>query len=498
MKILIVDDEIDILEAILCSIAPEDLGIDQVLTATSAKRAKEIIQTDSIDILITDIEMPEENGIDLLRWVVSQGRSIVTMFCTCYSSFDYAQKAVELHAFDYYLKPISTEDFAQHLRKAIAEVRRQNQENFLGPRKQQIFWESVLMIRDLSLLTDRYLAEVGYSPADRFLLAVTYLLPEQVSDINYCKIKWLEQCRHLPIPAEFIYEITDNVICTVYRCKAGIEEDIITLLTRGADDPQHPDCPTCTYYTVANLDYRIGEIFTQMMQFARNDTMRALPVQPICEIAHSTSTLSEQQIAQLKSFLIGGDATGAEKLIDAFLSRNALSYHSLKACRLAVYHTGMLLLNECSIPVQEILNTAELDELERHAAQSIAYARNYMQKIVTVVCRAIQEQAASDNPVTAVQKYIELHLDENLSRNSLAERVYLNADYFARLFRKQAGISLGAYILNQRIKKAKILLKTTNKSVTEIAGLVGYDNSSYFTQVFQHKTGLTPLDYRNT
>ena len=42
-----------------------------------------------------------------------------------------------------------------------------------------------------------------------------------------------------------------------------------------------------------------------------------------------------------------------------------------------------------------------------------------------------------------------------------------------------------------------VLLKSTKKSITEVAGLVGYDNASYFTQLFQHKTGMTPMEYRS-
>ena len=55
--------------------------------------------------------LPNESGIELLKWTKTQNLDVVTIFCTCYADFNYAKKAVELQCFDYYLKPISIDDF---------------------------------------------------------------------------------------------------------------------------------------------------------------------------------------------------------------------------------------------------------------------------------------------------------------------------------------------------------------------------------------------------
>lgn len=502
MKVLFVDDDIDVLEAITCSI-PSSLGIAQILTATSAEEAKRIIQSDPIDILVTDIEMPEESGIDLLRWVSGLGLPIVTMFCTCYSSFDYAQKAVELHAFDYYLKPISAEDFTQHLQRAMVEAQRRKREDALVSRRKQAFWEAVLVLRDSSMLDSRKLKKfAGYLPTDRFLIAVTYLLPQQISNISYCKMKWLDWHHGTPssdfsIPTEFIYELADNIICTIYRSTAISEAEITKKLMARSTELQYKDYPTYTYYDTTALNFNTIDVFAKIQQFARDDINRADPVKKVCKPACSSPVTSELMLSSLRAFLVSGELHDENDRINAYLFKSTKNYSSLKAFKLAAYHMGMLLLNECGLQAQEILNDPELEELEKYAAQSILHAQLYIQKIKAIVGQAISAHMAADDPVATVQRYIDLHLDEDLSRNVLADMVYLNPDYFARLFRKQTGISMGAYILNKRIEKAMLLLRTTKKSITEIARLVGYDNSSYFTQVFQHKTGMTPMHYRN-
>ena len=129
MRILLVDDEEDILEGMLAGIDFAALGFDWVYTASSAQEAREILEKEPVDILLTDIEMPGESGLELLDWLRQQNSDIVTMFCTSYANFDYAKKAVEMHSFDYYLKPISYDELRSHLEAAIQEVRKKHSES---------------------------------------------------------------------------------------------------------------------------------------------------------------------------------------------------------------------------------------------------------------------------------------------------------------------------------------------------------------------------------
>jgi AraC-like DNA-binding protein len=98
--------------------------------------------------------------------------------------------------------------------------------------------------------------------------------------------------------------------------------------------------------------------------------------------------------------------------------------------------------------------------------------------------------------VEVVKKYIEEHYNEEISRNELAGIVYLNADYLARLFKKEEGISITDYVIRMRIKKASELLQYSEISINEIAMKVGYDNFSYFSRLCKKVLGCSPKDYR--
>lgn len=106
------------------------------------------------------------------------------------------------------------------------------------------------------------------------------------------------------------------------------------------------------------------------------------------------------------------------------------------------------------------------------------------------------EFEAPDNAVEQAVIYIKENLDQNLSRNDIAEFVHLNAEYFSRLFKKNTGYTVGDFILKEKMTMAKKLLGSTNLPVSLVALKVGYCNFSYFTQLYKKTYGMTPNEYR--
>ena len=78
----------------------------------------------------------------------------------------------------------------------------------------------------------------------------------------------------------------------------------------------------------------------------------------------------------------------------------------------------------------------------------------------------------------------------------IAEELNYNPDYLRQKFKKIAGVSLKAYIMQQRIQNACKLLEQENYSCTEIAQLCGFSSSSQFSRIFKEKMGYTPKSYK--
>lgn len=98
--------------------------------------------------------------------------------------------------------------------------------------------------------------------------------------------------------------------------------------------------------------------------------------------------------------------------------------------------------------------------------------------------------------VEVAKEYIHDHINQNISRKEVANLVFLNEEYFSRLFKTRVGMNFKDYVMKEKMDLAKKLLVSTNFSVGIIASKVGYDNFSYFSKMFKESEQMTPLDYR--
>ena len=119
MNVLLVDDQVRILEATKKLVDWDSLGIDHVLTAQSAGEARAILESENIDILLTDIEMPEEDGIALQRWQREHFPEVMCIFLTSHADFAYAQEALRNGAYDYILQPAAFPEIEKVMARAI-------------------------------------------------------------------------------------------------------------------------------------------------------------------------------------------------------------------------------------------------------------------------------------------------------------------------------------------------------------------------------------------
>lgn len=118
-SILFVDDEPLALRGLKARMRFEKLGIDTIYEALDADEARELFNSHHIDLLLCDIELPGDSGLDLVQWVNDNYPGTVTLFLTCHADFSYAQNAVKLMAFRYLLKPITPADLEKALTDAI-------------------------------------------------------------------------------------------------------------------------------------------------------------------------------------------------------------------------------------------------------------------------------------------------------------------------------------------------------------------------------------------
>ena len=98
--------------------------------------------------------------------------------------------------------------------------------------------------------------------------------------------------------------------------------------------------------------------------------------------------------------------------------------------------------------------------------------------------------------IIGITRYLQEHLEEEVSLSVLAEEFHLNPQYISQLFKTEIGVGFLAYLTNIRMEKAKKLLLSTSFPIAEIAQKTGYGDYRVFTKVFKKAEGITPSQYR--
>lgn len=172
MKVLIVDDEPLALDCVLSMIDWQSMGVAQVRTASNVRQAKELFLQDRADILLCDIEMPGDNGLELVEWIRRQNISAEVILLTAHVNFSYAKQAVDLGCLGYLLKPIDPAELKKGLKSAIQIVHqkqsyahyRENSDRWMRnkPVMAELFWQKIadftppLLPEDIAALQEKY------------------------------------------------------------------------------------------------------------------------------------------------------------------------------------------------------------------------------------------------------------------------------------------------------------------------------------------------------
>ncbi len=531
MVILIVDDEPDIIEGVITGVDLEGLGFTEVMTARSGEQAMELMRRKPADVLLTDIEMSDMNGLTLLSWVREHDFDTVTIFCTAYPEFNYAKKAVELQAFDYYLKPIRYEELTEKLRAAVRkvrEVRSERQHKLYGdywlesqPDNRADFWNRALM---------RYAGEDGgggwlvgeaqkrrlpYQQKDFFTLLVFDLYREnKLKEWN----RGLLDTAFENVLSE-LFALPGCSIETIASAGPGAYQMVLFQPGRRTVDREalkescrrfigfcnrHMGISADCYFCSDTPFDGIGAIIYKANRIFRDDVTGCNQIYDIFPYKMKDGSYAVPYLsARLEKMLLDGQWQQAEQMVCAGLQDAAASERITRSGLLAIQQDLMqvvhAVLQARGVPAHTLFCGETFDRMSAEAVGTVDQMAQFVGYLIRETMRSVGGKDGRPEGEAAIEKvrqYIDGHLSEPLSRSVLAGLVFMNPDYFAKLFKEKTGQPLTAYIKRRRIEWAKELLAQTALPVSQVAQQVGYDNLSYFSSVFHDQTGLSPGEYR--
>ncbi|MEK0314795.1 response regulator transcription factor [Cohnella sp. 56] len=523
-SMLIVDDERFERDGVKFLIDKYGLGLE-IVEAASGEEALQYIKEHPIDILLTDIRMREMDGLQLAEQVRAVQPGVKIIFLSAYGEFEYAQKAINLQAIQYILKPVDVTNFLDVLTKAIRMLQEEEkaQQSLLQDNQKSIQWEKHRIVADL-LGSGGYAGALTAGDPRHSLPPWNQVLPSgNLAGERHYRMMILDTRQRFFDSAdpEFEQRLTDWLPYPSSIINMNEYQSLI-LLEVPAEEPAE----------------RFGTLGHETMDWfkARSQQEMSVIVSETFEDAESMRSAYRKVEAVLESrfFYEEGGVRFAEPLdeqqgavqspyieqtleeINGLLARHefglvrmrfeALFDHLKNSNRFSVIYVKYI----CSEIVRSILKSTNTKDQELFKNSLETIYKTAVLKDLRDVMLAIFEQfgarlapVSSPPPSESVHKVvadviqiIEREYRSDLSVELIAERVYLTPSYLSHLFAKHTGLSLIKYLTIHRLAKAKELLQETNRKIIDISHDVGYSNFPYFCTLFKNYYGKTPTQIR--
>ncbi|MBU9737786.1 response regulator transcription factor [Diplocloster agilis] len=499
ITVIIAEDEPIILNNIAKKVENTDPRIQVIGKAQNGRETLALLNGQVPDLLITDIEMPGMNGLELIREVRRLYPQVHILILSGYSNFEYARTAIKYGVDDYLLKPISQSDLSAILTKmteTILSERRQLERNILS---KTLHGDSPEILSPSSFPDENFLmvlVHLGNLPSRYAALIHPANLRDLWEQIDFNTFfsahaevdhTWIIDEANL-YQKFIILHITDREIrpaLMAMQLNNFVLESGITL-------PYH-----ILFHTVTIGYPQIWETARDMRtalpqyvsMYAQNYSL--YPEGPKCplpdhqqkrdhinflyQLQNDTSYL-QYVTTTLDSY---AEAGYPQSITDDFIRE---AYHALPVVFKVDDKSALAAMSD----TLSHLNTCETrEQMNQQLRISI---ENMLQTQSTA--------SGSEHLYHQLKHYIEVNYNQKISLDDLSDRYGYTPSYINRLFKKECGLSPLQYQTSLRIAKAKELLSTqADIDIKTIASTIGYDDSRYFSRVFKNEVGTTPSEW---
>jgi len=245
---------------------------------------------------------------------------------------------------------------------------------------------------------------------------------------------------------------------------------------------------------------KLPDCLKQMMESAESNLVRKPGVfQTGLEEIHAETEYDAPNFEQMKHYLLIGQYHIVGDMVQDYFGRMETKGRISKKT-LAYFQQDFLqmffeLLGTHSVRAHEAFQQ-EYDVMAlKKSTESLSQMYHLVDFVITYL-KGLEENSRETAPVDRAVAYIRKNIHQNISRTDIADNIYMNPEYLSRLFKKEKNISLTDYIVQEKLKMAAAMLKSTSLPVSVIASNIGYTNFSYFTQVFRKSYGMSPSEYR--
>ncbi|KQO08457.1 response regulator [Paenibacillus sp. Leaf72] len=555
-RLLLVDDEASVVDSLADTLPWEQIGIGAVFKAYSGIEALEILNTNTIDILITDIRMPGISGLELLQQVRRSWKRIKCILLSGHAEFAYAQQAIAHETYDYLLKPISDEHILEKVSGAVQALKKELDEKSFHQRVARAFQENLPKLQG-ELLNEllegrKYSAErlpekleslkIPVAMGQRFALMLVRL-EGKLSEMDFYSLSLMEYA--VSNMAEELFEERFRL----WTCKTihGYLVGIVTEMPESAGGPpmaekqgEGEEPPYGSSEEGKALDeelqlkasqlqlsvnhYLSGEVSVLVSQWGLfphdvrqryEDVLLALRrqigsqsglfIHVASDIARQLPVHSLQRLYEppmLIHLMESGSWEVAEQKLGGIWSELNQGWpdspEHLMEVFFSIYASFSSFAHKNGRELAEMIGPGLSDMSGLLPCRSITALKSWLDEAFRLLRQSMENDTRNDREITVgkIRSYIEKNLVTDVTLQAIADYLFMHPVHVSRIFKLATGENVSDYVLRLKMELAASMLANPALKSYEVALQLGYQNPNYFNKVFKKYYSLTPQEYR--
>ncbi len=524
LSLLIVDDEYLERDLIANCIDWAAIGINIAGKAASAAEALQLIKQEPPEIIFTDINMDDIDGIQFSERVLQEYPNTKIVIITGFDDFEYAQRSIKIGVFDFLLKPIDEDEVLKtvlNLKELIEQER--NREMEYSELKKQL-------ADNLPFLRERFLNELISTELDEKTIneKMAFLGMDLKSGSFQVAVIAVDLAQEMEKSEEqrFIFNMHSiNLVKSSFKSEF-VFFDALNRIVIINDDESIDLYKYCRWLKdkiiektgcivsigLGNLKRSVSFIRISFREAADALNFR-VAVGNNTVIAYNDIHFSPKQhlstgtelINKLYYYILSGMETIAlETIGEIFEDIDLSSDGALKAMRINALNVIGVCLRVMTEPDLDLDLTykVNLESIAKvYTYDTLPDLLAYLNEIVHLTIESIKRnQVRTINSTTdEIKEYIKSNImDTELSLSKVAKVFYLNPSYLSRMFKKETSISFIDYVTKVRMENAMELIKEKDMKAWEVAEAVGITSVNYFYICFKKYFGISISNYKSS
>ncbi len=531
-RILLVDDEILVRDAIKENIDWEGLGCELTGICENGQQAAEFVKQHPVDIVLTDILMPYMDGMELSHFLHDNYPDIVIVIFSGFGEFEYAKKAIQYNVSEYLLKPVTAMELTEVINKMKDKVDQRRKEK---AKMERLTRASENYRKNAQIIRSKAIEAVVNCTVDvktgmEQLEAMGIELTEgscrvAIFDIDiYSDIYQVDTVKRQEsaLMAFVLYNISDEI---VKREQAGIAYqeggNHVCILFQ---EKWGRDLNGKTKEICREIQQKMQEVMgisvsvgigkwvrrTEQLLISHDTAEKAIQYRYLLgegllldmeEMKPEQNISLEKYLNDLSEAIKAGSQENAEKAMrDIEEAVKGAMVEKSRACMYLqqVIRTIDRICEDVSVDMEKILKGRDMLLQQVTEQKSFGRACDVVREYVMKMFKMLTDMNSSSGQRQArmAVEYIQKnYMNPNLSLNDICSYLNISTSYFSTIFKEMTGETFTEVLIRTRMEKAKELLENTTMKNYEIAEKVGFSDPHYFGISFKKMTGITPTEY---